>query len=162
MSYFYAIDPGVRHCGVAHFKSGTLIWAKLIKGVSDPCPLCWVGMADSVLRECSDGTRVVEFPRAYVGAKAGGDYDDLLNLAAVIGALRPTRIVRPDEWKGQMKKDLCNKRVVERLEGCERERIVGAGALTHNVLDAVGVGLYCLGRFDRRRVFSEDWNSKGV
>ena len=160
----YAVDPGLRCCGMAYFENSLLQWARLVEtdaGGSEPYR--WIAMSEE-LDLASDevicnarhegASVVVEFPKAYVGAKSGGDYEDLLQLAAVVGAIRPTRIVRPHEWKGQMKKDPCNRRVLERLDGTERSHIEDAGAKTHNVLDAVGIGLYCLGRFERRRVFS--------
>ena len=161
-SRLYAVDPGLRCCGAAYFEDSILQWAKLIDGNIGDCPwqpMAWALMADEVedgtaIRGVPECRFVVEFPRAYVGAKSGGDYEDLLQLAAVIGAMRPHQIVRPHEWKGQLDKKRCHERILERLSEEEESRIVRAGAKTHNVLDAVGIGLFCLGRFNRRRVFS--------
>jgi hypothetical protein len=54
-----------------------------------------------------------------------------------------------------MKKEVCHPRIVKRLSEDERaivDRVVSQiGAKAHNTLDAVGIGLHYLNRFERKR-----------
>ncbi len=90
-------------------------------------------------------------PRIYPGSgQQKGDLNDLLNLAAVVGGHEKTfkNHVRvfPAQWKGQVPKKIMNARVLSRLSPQERLRIEDSGSKTHNTIDAVGIGLYRLGR----------------
>jgi hypothetical protein len=120
------------------------------------------------------GELAVEWPRVYRGAKSKGDNNDLLALAAVdtaVAAIFPDAEVYsyyPDEWKGQALKEVIAARVMARLSEYERDQIVlhGRGTIeelavgklvggrNHNTLDAIGIGLFHVGRFDRKRVFA--------
>jgi hypothetical protein len=100
---------------------------------------------------------VVERPQVYTVGK--GDPNDLVPLAG-IGAAFASRFDRfkwylPKEWKGQLPKGIAfEKRILDRLDTLEIAEIIPAGSLTHNIYDAIGIGLHHLGRFQRRRVFA--------
>lgn len=96
---------------------------------------------------------VVELPQVYVGARQKGDQNDLIQLAAVVGALCmafegvPQRVYLPAEWKRQVPKNIMNERALARLEPPEAENITSRRkSLRHNVLDAVAIGLKFHGR----------------
>ena len=139
MSFLYAIDPGVHMCGIAVFDDTRLIsafYGKLPEdGNYSTCEL------------------IIEMPRIYPGSgQQKGDLNDLLNLAAVVGhnealfsALRSRRVF-PAQWKGQVPKKAMNQRILKRLSLFEAARIQSAGAKSHNVIDAVGIGLFACGR----------------
>jgi hypothetical protein len=119
---------------------------------------------------------VVEWPQVYQGAKQKGrDPNDLLALSAVdgaIAALFPTAICTrylPREWKGQVPPNECARRIVARLSLDERGRVdrlaefhaaleraivlrKEVGGTDHNTIDAIGIGLKQIGRFEPIRV----------
>ena len=173
MSRLLAIDPGLRNMGVAVFEDGTLVFADNIKGspateLSDAI----YDMAKAVisLEELKGVTEVVsELPQIYRVSK--GDPNDLINICLpaciVIGhtKLKPT-LVYPRQWKGQLPANVCAGRILTKLTEKEREAIDWLesfentlkkcvkegreiGGVKHNAIDAVGIGLYHLGRFGK-------------
>ena len=72
--------------------------------------------------------------------------------AAVAGMLSPEpAFVTPNEWKGQVPKEIMGSRILHSLQWDEANR---AGKdiptnLRHNVIDAVGIGLWAVGRMQR-------------
>lgn len=169
-SRILALDPGYGHdggCGVALFDhDGTLLDGDLVpsppRAHSD---VLWRTrkIALDVLtwlegRNVEAQILVVEWPQIYAASRSPGDPNDILGLAGVcsaVAALYPWqghRAYLPREWKGTAPKSAIGKRVLARLTEFERRCIHDWGARTHNVLDAVGLGLHHLGRLERRRV----------
>lgn len=111
----------------------------------------------------------LEQPQIYArgGGRTKGDPNQLLALAGIGGALAArfpvaqVQHVVPHAWKGTIPKgkenEIIRGRVESRLFVEERvpyeEGIGIARSIAHNVVDAVALGLYFLGRFERRRVF---------
>lgn len=147
VSLLYAIDPGVHQCGLAEFFEGRLQATGFLKTEA---------VTKLIPREVVGGVRVVcEFPKVYQGGKQKGDPADLLELAFIVGRLDahvPVQRVLPHEWKGQLDKKQTWIRALERLD--EKEKKVVEGLKNHNVRDAVAIGLWALGRFERKRVFA--------
>lgn len=129
---------------------------------------------------CTPEVLIFEWPRAYQPAKQSGDQNDLLPLTAVNGAIAglvtgrhlvgcsfrsddtthsslenlEIVTVKPEAWKGQLKKGVMSARVLGRLSDEEQTRIVcRLASMRHNVLDACGLLLHHLGRLERRRVY---------
>lgn len=119
----------------------------------------------------TDDQLVLEFPRVYPNHsnKRSNDPNDLLELAGVNGAIAAwlaatdARFFFPAEWKGQVPEIPCARQVLKAI-GNDRQYIEGVEAfvlhmiareaankpltnLTHNAIDAVGIGLHHLGRF---------------
>jgi len=100
----------------------------------------------------STDTVVVEHMRIYPGPRQKGDQNDLIDLAVlegmILGATNPAGIVLVSArtWKGNVPKDVMGKRILATLSELERETIEGKGKRMHNALDAVGIGLWALGR----------------
>lgn len=118
---------------------------------------------------------IVEWPRFYPGKHVSGHA--LLSLAGVAGAIFGTfrgvehRTVTPPEWKGSIDPDAMIARVRGRLTEseqrvvtfphgtCEDCRSIGGAfkacikrsCLAHNVFDAVGIGLWAVGRLQARK-----------
>ena len=112
---------------------------------------------------------IAEWPQVYQrgGGRTRGDANDVIPLAGVgcaLAACFPTinaKEVSPHEWKGQVPKEAIAARVESRLSEAERAAYDAglaavAPSLRHNVSDAVGIGLWGLGRFERRRVVSRE------
>ena len=162
-----AVDPGLRGCGVAMFDDGVLMsaWYEKNPELTGDGMEAILAMAMAVRHAAADEV-VVEFPHVYAGSKSKGDPHDLLVLAAIDGAIgafatiplggrdgAKVRHVFPSEWKGQLDKDACWHRVEGRLQEFEK-RIIHwpCASLRHNVQDALGIGLFAVGRFERKMV----------
>lgn len=161
-----AIDPGLRACGLAVFgANGRLLHAGLYRGAAaGRGPDVWCRMADAVTAWTCLGPNtvlVIERPQVYRAGVSKGDPDDLLELTGVVGAIaRDVHRIggevvayKPREWKGQVPKDVHNTRTMARLTVPERAIVTEAAprSLVHNVIDAVGLGLFELAKRGTRR-----------
>lgn len=132
-----AIDPG-NDTGWALFENGMLIDA----GLYFP-PL------DGAIMDL-----VIERPTIYPRSKARPA--DIVTLAINAGmhagrasSLTSIHWVEPRTWKGQVRKKIHHSRIVKLLsedEKCVLRRLGVTEGKAHNVLDAVGLGLWKLGR----------------
>lgn len=151
------VDPGLRGCGVALFDKGELFNATWVQNplLSGRGPVVWARMAEAVWRWAPHPARIqklyVEMPRVYPGMPKT-DPNDLLDLAGVLGAVvskvNPDLVgwTFPSEWKGQLPKEVMNERVKKHMTDGEKRKVVSVGALDHNTYDAIGLGMYFLGR----------------
>lgn len=154
-----AVDPGKHMLGLSFWdEEKVLQWAG------------WVPVQAAPLPKIGLNTRVVmERPRARPPAETPGGtsgYQALVDItfagalyAGHVGARVET--VYPDEWKGGTSKRAVSKggtelyvverRVLEILSPAERARIEwpSAKGKRHNVADALGLGLFALGRCGR-------------
>jgi hypothetical protein len=167
-----AVDPGLRGSGLAIFRNGVMQHAEYVKN-SDELgrgPTSHMLMAACIVKAVrrilpyppQDTHFLVEFPRIYPGPGAGIDHNDLLDVAGVASAtmhamatslrLHPAncRFVLPFDWKGNIKKKIMTQRILDSLTDAERGVIVSSGEKDHNTVDAAGLGLWQLGRLNRR------------
>ena len=152
-TWLVAVDPGVRESGVAVYHGGRL-WSATR-----------VSTDDMFLHLPGANSVIVEAPQVYGGRSARGSTQDLLDLSRVVGRVEQkaphARVVAPREWKGTVPKDIMCRRVWRRLSEVEQERtalpgaqrkllhapaVVALSKRTTDVLDAVGLGLFALGR----------------
>jgi hypothetical protein len=107
-------------------------------------------------------TVLIEQPQAYSGAKQNANPKDIQDLNIVIGALMATcqkqtggfLLVPPGTWKGQVPGDIMVERIKSKLSPDEvvifDQGTTGTRAgLLHNVVDAVGLGLWRVGRIGK-------------
>ena len=155
-----AIDPGLRGTGVAVFVDGALARAVYARNPEkvERGPEAWLRMAEAVRDQViafPEADLVIEVPQVYVAGRSKGDPDDLLELAGVDGAitalLAPARIAsfKPRAWKGQVPKEIHHARVLRKLSPAETAVLEQAdvpASLRHNVVDAVALGVWHLGR----------------
>lgn len=161
------VDPGLRGCGAALFDGGFLVNAAYVenpvthgRGYKAHSEM---GCAVSRWIAKDVDRLIIEHPRVYPGsAQQKGDPNDLLDVAAVGAAVaswcnyRETETVFPSEWKGQVPKETMTERIRRSLSDIERHNIAKCKAsLMHNVLDACGIGLWRLGRINRRAIHNE-------
>lgn len=151
-----AIDPG-RDAGVALFVDGRLVGARLIDGRRPSPGLVGLGLLSG------DAEIAVEIPVLYPGGRSRAPAGDLISLAfragrlveAVDAALGPRSVrlleIAPATWKAQVPPAVLEERIRARLDADELALVEGAtGAVRmHNVLDAVGLGLFWLQRMGR-------------
>lgn len=163
-----SIDPGIRGCGVACWsntgslqRAGYVVNDRLagsdliaIRSMAHAVDQ-WVYGHDMIAR------LVFEWPQVYAGPQNKINANDLLTLAGVDAAIAtriPAAVTQylPREWKGQLPKgEAFEARVKDRLGRPEVANVtLPRGGLAHNVWDAVGIGLFFFGRFERKRVIA--------
>lgn len=140
-----AIDPG-SDSGWAIFFHGMLV-------------ACGLGSEPKPLPEALE-LLVVERPVIYPKGKTRNPNDEItlaLNAGEWIGRFgaraKEKRYLEPRTWKGTIDGDVCNARVFGKLDAGEQlafEDAVRAQRIPikkrHNVLDAIGIGLFVSGR----------------
>jgi len=129
-----SIDPGKHGVGLASWSGSTLLEARYVPTE--------VRLSDVDLVVC-------EVPQIYPMEKWKGDPNDLIDVAVVAGmhlakGLRQV-MVRPREWKGSVPKTIHNNRVLTQLDPLKKAMVdVIPKTLRHNVVDAIGLGLWYL------------------
>lgn len=158
-AFLIAIDPGVsKGHGIALFHGSALQWAR-------------IGAIEDV-HVIGAHKAIIEFPVAPNGRASRGDTNDLLDLCFEIGrvfqylhgnGVSPRKVL-PVEWKGSIPKEVSFRRVWKELTPRERENVFIPGparvkldkgqnigkSLAGDVLDAVGLGLWQVGRINTR------------
>jgi hypothetical protein len=145
-----AIDPGLS-TGWAWFSPGReLEGCGGFNPEKEPCPVSSASGINQI---------VIELPCDRPGMRKGS-VNDLITLALRAGIVagqllgpRPIWWIRPDEWKGQISKDLCRERIRMLLLASELARIPHGAP--HDVWDAIGLGLFALGRARRGMISLE-------
>lgn len=142
-------DPG-RMTGWARFVDNQLVEAGTMKPYEHGVRAAF---EDADVPDIADLV-VIENPRWYPH-KTKGDVNELLDLAVLVGQLEgffektKVELVSPRTWKGTVPKEIHNRRVLAALRPEElavlpkRPR---AKDYDHNMTDAVGLGLWKLGR----------------
>ncbi len=166
-----SIDPGKRGCGCALWQDGELRAAAYVPTLNslEQEMANIVGSMSCAVEDWIDDlptglvsiqSLVVEYPQTYGGRASRGDANDLVAVALVAGAIvgcyshLPIKLILPAEWKGQIPKKTkhgtnpIELRCKKKLSALEVSKIAlpSRAALAHNVWDAVGIGLYYLGR----------------
>lgn len=155
-----AIDPGLNSMGVAYWAErrvrpgGSDVPSKVFL-LKAPRRLDLAPRALWLARELEDqlplgynkGDFVCEFPE-WMNIQLGWAKGDLQKLVFLVGVLggyfhmaNSFTPVKPNEWKGQLPKAVVTRRLIKRL---------GPGATQgweKDMWDAVGIGLWKLGRF---------------
>ncbi len=168
MSKLLTLDPGLRYPAVAVFTDGVLVHASRVKvpGTSHKLEMGMRCLNVARLVNvhispfCPVDELVIEWPRCYRMMK--GDPADLFPLAGVGMALAgmlgvPVTAPTAPEWIGNVPKttkgnpldSVRARRIWDRLTEAERACVV----LSHDALDAVGLGLWKLGRLEARKSF---------
>lgn len=142
-----AIDPG-KATGFAHFEGDTLMSARVC--TEEEC-LVQIENAAPLRAHKPAGDCIIEIPQIYPGQQQKGDQNDLIKLAVMVGryADRATaegfrvRLVKPREWKGQLPKEVCWRRVRETLTPAELDNMEKVSkSRAHNMHDAIGLGTW--------------------
>lgn len=97
---------------------------------------------------------VIELPQIYRQSRWKGDPNDLIQVALTVGALesriphQDSLLVHPHDWKGSTPKNIMEGRILDRLSDKEKiifqEGVQRLGTKKHDVVDAVGIGLWAL------------------
>ncbi len=155
-----ALDPGRRKCGWAIFQNGTLFGCGVLRlkdaqqfDLSDTIEEFTVRLAKEMkgLQLCK--VSVVERMRIYPG-RSKGDLNHLLDIQAIGAALGAklavdVRLYHPQQWKGNVKKEVTANRLKGVLSEDElsvlQESIQDTPKQYHSdISDAVAIGVYHL------------------
>jgi hypothetical protein len=171
MAILLAVDPGLLHPACALFVNDELVKASRVKiprGINTKTPILErtraIALAITDYVQVIPDTVVCEVPQIYTREKSKGDPNNLIPLAVMGGVLAGlyvnARVLgpRPREWTGNVPKSEDGDpwqsprgiRIWSRLTPAERLRVVPS----HDAIDSVGLGLFGLGRFERRRVYA--------
>ena len=138
------IDPGTKAMGWALWDENKMTLCGLARGKT------WTS-AVTAMPKLKVDKLIIEDQQIYRTSRI--DAHSLLAVARVVGAavayydFCPHLLVKPREWKGQLTKEICNQRTLARLTEEERSLISAAlcpPSLKHNVLDAIGIGLWAI------------------
>jgi len=150
-----AIDPGTKATGWALFRLQRLVAAGLYRGKHAAETIGQIQAAPIYDLD----VLIVERPQVYDRHRTKGDPNALIPLAMIGGAAAGVhgwaelRAPHPNEWKGAISKEIHHPRILAELRPEELavvEAMKGVPAsLRHNVLDAIGLGLWGLGRSPR-------------
>ena len=145
-----AIDPG-QWSGVAVFDDGSLIHAELV-GKGQDAVVAWT---QEIILYTHGVQGLIEIPQVYRQRQQKGDPNDLISVAYIAGMFggwlqrggAQVQLVKPHVWKGSRPKDIDIKYTWSCLSESERALLPKLPkSKLHNVLDAVGIGLWHLRR----------------
>lgn len=160
------VDVGVHHYAMAMWRDDQLSRAEYID--AEPLGDGSVHLKHAILTK---DTVVIEIPKVYDAQRQKGDQRDIRDLAMAAGGLAvaarfangvpgertQVQLVEPREWKGTVDKKVMLARIWEKLSDEEKkairlqEKLITQG-IRHgrgpgaDVLDAIGIGLWKLGR----------------
>lgn len=177
-----AVDPGLREIGVALFEDDQLSRVAHLKNPNTTSrdALAWAAGAGAVRTWAGEIDELIVEMMVVRAGRRDVNPDDLMQLVGLAGVLvglydpAPARVIRPEDWKGRLKKRIHHPRILRSLNPNERalvDRYMGGRTTArydstaqyieacrrcrgkehpndpiHNVIDAVGIGLDRLGR----------------
>ena len=155
-----SVDPGVNATGLAVFEDEELVGVRLLRAGSLRHMISVLVNEEWPVQFGYPETVIIEQPTVYRrGGK--GDSKDLISVAIVAGAAaaaygcesldQTIKFVEPRTWKGSVPKKVHNERILDKLRILELQYFNMCiddvpSSLAHNMIDAVGIGLYDLGR----------------
>lgn len=112
---------------------------------------------------CSVFTLPVLLEDQVIYPKSKVDPNDIVRLAQTAGRCRErlgwqrTTLIPPRKWKGTLDKDAMHVRIVRALDEDERRVYFAAAdavaeSYRHNIADAIGIGLWKLGRLTHEKL----------
>ena len=152
-----SVDPGKKEAGIAVWEDGELACAFLARGEDwdltafQAYATLLQRFPEQVIHGCE---LIIERPQIYQQKHLKGDPNDLVLLAYMagafagyIGSFKPV-LYYPREWKKQVPKKIMVERIKSKLSKDEHRRVElpRAKSLHHNIWDAIGVGLFRVGR----------------
>jgi len=151
------IDPG-KDCGVAVFDNGELTDCFLWDGKNGACDDQGIPIRLPVPMRAEDV--VVEDQVVYPRTKNPQSIVELAKQAGRVAQIfgwETVQWVQPRAWKGTVDGDLMTVRILQQLDEEERRVYFAATdklpeGVRHNVADAVGLGLWKLGRLTAAKV----------
>ena len=154
---FVSLDPGSNATGWAWWEGGELYGGGVVRGTAGSAVDTGID-AGRVIQRHAGAVAFIIYERMaiYKFTSQRGDQNDLIPLAEIAGAACGALGARGEPvlartWKGQVPKDVCHARCRSRLNERELRHAVAAeeiviASLRHNFWDAIGIGLWKIGR----------------
>lgn len=149
-----SVDPGLDCTGWAFWDDTKLLRCGISRrGSKAQGPNIWREHAVNLSLLPEVDCVVTEFPRVY--PRSPINPAGLMQLAAVAGAIigRLDPVLGfaylPADWKGKRKKEDTTPQILKALDEIERNVVAlaeGPASLLHNMMDAIGIGLWHQGR----------------
>jgi len=144
-----SVDPG----------KNEFSWAYFIDDELKACDLISIDKLE-VISSMDPNILIIEVPQIYLQRGWKGDPNDLIDVTITAGMIAGylgiyryletrTIFVRPHNWKGNRPKDIDNKYTLSLLNKVELKVLDSCDVKNHkkhNVIDAIGIGLWKLGR----------------
>lgn len=152
----YSVNPQKRGLAVARWENGQLMRAWYWENYETERGRELYALGNHLL---GASRLVIEQMRVYPGPQQKGDQNDLIEVAATVGAVcagaywDQIRIVYPREWKGTTPKKIFAERIKSRLSEAELAdvQVLKNKKQELDLWDAVGIGLFDLGRLRPKR-----------
>lgn len=169
-----SIDPGLNHNAYALWDEkkklnyAALVANPLARNKKLTRPEVWSAAASALVKDVSllalfsadlyvSLGIVIELPKVRQRGSGKGDPNDLIDVAGVASAIVVNFKITmgahvlwspyPEEWKGQLPKEISSQRVDEKLSVEEKTKIkMPVAGLMHNVTDSIHLGLVHLKR----------------
>ena len=157
---FVTMDAGLRCCGLSVWHDGRLRGAVLARNplTRERGLVAWHAMSRAAVKALAPFVVGPLEEYAFIGEqmvarRQQGNYNDLLEvngvLAAVGGLFNEAKSYIPETWKGTIDGDVMVRRIPKKLDPYEAvilDAVECPASLKHNVIDAVGLGLFVCGR----------------
>lgn len=126
-------------------------WARWSNGILVDCGETACVLGDTRIMVPLGDVAVVEQPQFYPGGRNKADVNDLLGLAWMTGLIcaqyPAVVLVSPRDWRrGTAAKEFVAERTLARLDESERHIATRSRTRGLHAVDAVGIGLWALGR----------------
>lgn len=138
-----SVDPG----------KNEFAWAYFVGNKLSKCGLCCDINNKDVNKLVYGAEAVIEVPQIYPQRVWKGDPNDLIDVALTAGRVSTAfprfEFVRPHAWKGNRPKNIDNSYTLTLLTPDELNILNYCHVIKskkHNVIDAIGIGLWKLGR----------------
>lgn len=153
----WAVDLGKRKLGCAVFlvdddpRQGRLLWARTVRSKARVAGGVALSIEKVLWQHTPVGVdvrKVCEWPRKYRTARIyHKDIDSLLDVGRALGPWFAR--LSPHAWKGNVPKAVHHRRVRAALAVEELSAAPALVPATHDAWDAIGIGLFALGRTRR-------------
>ena len=140
------IDTGFRYAPCALFENGSLKTAFCLKLTDNEVPKynLFAEKLMELLPDFKQKRAIIEYP---VFRKSTQNPESIIKLSCAVGAYTSilqtagfdVRWVKPSTWKGTVPKHIFTKRILARLSSEEKALFNNKD---HNIVDAVGIGLW--------------------
>jgi hypothetical protein len=147
MTTFFSVDPGGTELGWASWEDDRLVACGLSRTKAKTWQLrARHHLAALEMLGAYDGPVICECMRVR-GGRGMGNPQILVELNGIAGHVG-NMWVEPGEWKGRLSKELHQPRILATLSATELALVMAVNppSLRHNTIDAVGIGLWHLGR----------------
>ncbi len=153
-SYIISIDPSINFCGYAIHKNKELINYGLLRSLTKHKDFIEksIYMVDKIkdlitsIQSLKNNLIIVtEIPQywgvaGYMARESGAIYKLMFLCGMIVSLKKNVVTLTPNDWKGQLPKDVVNNRLREIYTN------INIAKINHNIVDAIGIGYYYINK----------------